>query len=60
MYLSSMNLKSFTDYSPEEHPLVYREKSSEEKTYPWGRPVLMVLVGCDAFSVLTCCLLVVI
>ncbi len=55
--VSSVNFRSLTEGSLDEQSFVYREKSSGERTQPWGAPVLIVQVLDVYFPSLTnCCL----
>ncbi len=42
--MSSTNFRSLTEGSLDVQSFVYREKSSRERTQPWGAPVLIVRV----------------
>ncbi len=55
--VSSANFKSLTEGSLDVQSLVYREKSSGERTQPWGAPVLVVRVLDVYFPSLTSCCL---
>ncbi len=56
---SSADFRSLTEGSLDVQLLVYREKSSGERTQPWGAPVLIVRVLDESFSSLTSCYLTV-
>ncbi len=43
--VSSANIRSLTEGSFEVQSFMYGEKSSGERTHPWGAPVLIVRVG---------------
>ncbi len=51
------NFRSLTEGSLDVQSLVYREKSSGERTQPWGAPVLIVRVLDENFPSLTSCCL---
>ncbi len=55
--VSSANFRSLTEGSLDVQSLVYREKSSGERTQPWGAPVLIVRVLDENFPSLTSCCL---
>ncbi len=55
--VSSANFRSLTEGSLYVQSFVYREKSSGERTQPWGAPVLIVRELDENFpSLTTCCL----
>ncbi len=55
--VSSANFRSLTEVSLDVQSLVLREKSSGERTQPWGAPVLIVRVLDENFLSLTSCCL---
>ncbi len=55
--VSSANFRSLTEGSLDVQSFMYREKSSGERTQPWGAPVLIVRVLDENFpSFTSCCL----
>ncbi len=55
--VSSANFRSLTEGSLDVQSLVYREKSSGERTQPRGAPVLIIQVLDENFpSLPSCCL----
>lgn len=55
--VSSENLRSLIDGTPEVQPFVYRERRRGDNTHPLGVPFLIVRVLDMILSRLTCCLL---